>query len=169
MRKRGFTIEEAERVATELGIQWTDVLFDAEQFRKGMDVELEHGKLHAETNVTNDDPVKTGQIAWVHLMERPDYYELLELVESGAIKTEEGPEMTTKELADATQDYARTVSFASTNGEQERTMEHPNFIKVAGHTYQLERLLRSLPRSSASTVSSTSALTSPRLHRTSFA
>jgi len=138
MRKRGFTIEEAERVATELGLLWPEVLFGVEQFRKGMDVELEHGKLHAETNVTNDDPVLTGKIAWAHLMERPDYYELLELVESGAIKMQEGPEMTTKEIADAAQDYARTVSFADSNNGERGTMEHPNFIKVAGQLYQLE-------------------------------
>lgn len=141
MRKRGFTIEEADRVATELGIQWTDVLFDTEQFRKGMDVELEHGKVHPETNVTNDDPVATGKIAWAHLMERPDYYELLELVESGAIQTERGPDMTVKELADATEGYARTVSFAFSKQKQNegRTMpEHPTFIKVAGELYQLE-------------------------------
>jgi Protein of unknown function (DUF5661) len=45
-----------------------------EQFRIGLDVELEHGRHDPQTNVTDDDPVTTGKIALAHLNEFPDYY-----------------------------------------------------------------------------------------------
>ena len=48
----------------------------------GMDVELEHGKVGPRTNVTNDDPVLTGKIAWAHLNEIPDYYTRLYKMEA---------------------------------------------------------------------------------------
>lgn len=80
--KRTFTAEEAERVGKTLGIKWDK--FDREQFRKGMDVELEHGLVDPHTNVTNDDPVLTGKIALAHLNEFPDYYTRLERMEKDA-------------------------------------------------------------------------------------
>jgi len=48
---------------------------------KGFNVEAEHGKANARTNVTNDDPIMTGKIALAHLYEMHDYYEKLEKVE----------------------------------------------------------------------------------------
>jgi len=67
-----FSTEEAKRIGEMLGIDWSK--FDVEQFRMGMDVELEHGLIDANTNVTDDDPVMTGKIALAHLNEFPDYY-----------------------------------------------------------------------------------------------
>lgn len=67
-----FTTEEAKRIGDALGIDWSK--FDVEQFRKGLDVELEHGRRDPATNVTNDDPMLTGKIALAHLNEFPDYY-----------------------------------------------------------------------------------------------
>ncbi len=67
-----FTTEEARRVGEQLGIDWDSAPFDVEQFRKGMDVELEHGLHEPATNVTDDDPVVTGKIALAHLNEFPD-------------------------------------------------------------------------------------------------
>ena len=58
--------------------------FDVEQFRRGMEVELEHGSHDPQTNVTNDDPVITGKIAWAHLREMPDYYDRLAAMEAEA-------------------------------------------------------------------------------------
>jgi hypothetical protein len=55
-----------------------------EQFRMGLDVELEHGAHDAETNVTGDDPIMTGKIAWAHLKELPDYYTRLAVMEAEA-------------------------------------------------------------------------------------
>jgi hypothetical protein len=79
-----FTTEEALRVAEKIGIDWADVPFDVEQFRRGMDVELEHGTHDPETNVTDDDPVTTGKIALAHLRELPDYYTRLDRMEAEA-------------------------------------------------------------------------------------
>lgn len=77
-----FTVEEAKAVGDQLGIDWKD--FDAEQFRMGMDVELEHGLHDPETNVTDDDALVTGKIAWAHLKEFPDYYYRLHEMEEEA-------------------------------------------------------------------------------------
>jgi len=80
--KKQFTEEEAKRVGEELGIDWSK--FDVEQFRMGMDVELEHGTIDSKTNVTNDDEIMTGKIALAHLNEFPDYYTRLEEMEKEA-------------------------------------------------------------------------------------
>jgi len=82
--KKHFTSEEAKRIGEELGIDWTK--FDVEQFRMGMDVELEHGLRDPKTNVTNDDPLMTGKIALAHLNEFPDYYTRLKKMEKEAEK-----------------------------------------------------------------------------------
>jgi hypothetical protein len=84
-----FTTEEARRVGEEIGIDWGSAPFDVEQFRMGMDVELEHGLHDGVTNVSDDDPVVTGKIALAHLNEFPDYYTRLERMEEEA-KREHG-------------------------------------------------------------------------------
>ena len=50
----------------------------------GLDVELEHGRQDAETNVSDDDEDTTGKIARAHLNEFPDYYSRLERMEAEA-------------------------------------------------------------------------------------
>jgi hypothetical protein len=82
--RRSFTAEEAGRIGEEIGIDWSSAPFDTEQFRVGMEVELEHGRQDPATNVTDDDPVLSGKIALAHLNEFPDYYERLELMEREA-------------------------------------------------------------------------------------
>ena len=82
--RRSFTAEEARRVGEEIGIDWATAPFDVEQFRIGMDVELEHGLHDPATNVTNDEPSVTGRIALAHLNEFPDYYTRLERMEEEA-------------------------------------------------------------------------------------
>jgi uncharacterized protein DUF5661 len=77
-----FTIEEAKRIGEALGIDWSK--FDVEQFRMGLNVELEHGKRDSSTNVTQDDEVLTGKIALAHLNEFPDYYTRLQKMETEA-------------------------------------------------------------------------------------
>ena len=59
----GFSAEEARRIGEQIGIDWASSPFDVDQFRRGMDVELEHGLHDLGTNVTDDDPVTTGKIA----------------------------------------------------------------------------------------------------------
>lgn len=82
MTKKQFTAQEAKAVGDELGIKWDK--FDVDQFRRGMDVELEHGTRDLGTNVTNDDPIMTGKIALAHLNEFSDYYDRLEEMEEEA-------------------------------------------------------------------------------------
>lgn len=77
-----FTTEEAKRIGKGLGIDWKR--FDVKEFRMGLDVELEHGKINSTTNVTDDDPILTGKIALAHLNEFPDYYKRLYKMEKEA-------------------------------------------------------------------------------------
>ena len=80
--KRQIDVEEARKVGTALGMDWTKV--DPEKFRRGLEVELEHGARDPETNVTNDELTLTGKIAWAHLKEFPDYYARLDKLEAEA-------------------------------------------------------------------------------------
>lgn len=79
MSGKKYTSEQAREYGEKLGIDWKK--FDVEQFRMGMDVELEHGKRDALTNVTDDEPLPTAKIALAHLNEYPDYYTRLEKME----------------------------------------------------------------------------------------
>ena len=79
-----FTTDEARRIGEEIGIEWASSPFDVEQFRMGMDVELEHGLHDLLTNVTGDEPTVTGKIALAHLKEFPDYYTRLARMEAEA-------------------------------------------------------------------------------------
>jgi Protein of unknown function (DUF5661) len=83
------TSDEARRVGEEIGIDWASAPFDVEQFRRGMEVELEHGRHDLLTNVTDDDPVITGKIALAHLNEFSDYYTRLERMEEEAKREHE--------------------------------------------------------------------------------
>lgn len=82
MGKPVFTAEQAKDIGDKLSIDWNK--WDVEQFRMGMDVELEHGTVDPHTNVTNDDPLITGKIALAHLNEFPDYYTRLDRMEAEA-------------------------------------------------------------------------------------
>jgi hypothetical protein len=86
---RSFSADEARDIGEQIGIDWDSAPFDVEQFRQGMDVELEHGRQDPDTDVTHDDPVLTGKIARAHLNEFPDYYTRLEQMEEEA-KREHG-------------------------------------------------------------------------------
>ena len=80
--EKNFTAEEAKKIGEELGIDWSE--YDVEQYRMGLDVELEHGLVDPDTNVTDDDPIMTGKIALAHLNEFPDYYTRLYKMEEEA-------------------------------------------------------------------------------------
>jgi len=83
-KKIGFTAEEAKTIGEKLGVDWSK--FDVEQFRMGLEVELEHGLVDPETNVTDDNKLTTGKIALAHLNEYPDYYTRLKTMEKEAKK-----------------------------------------------------------------------------------
>jgi hypothetical protein len=79
-----FSTEDARRVGEGIGIDWSTSRFDVEQFRMGLEVELEHGRRDPATNVSDDDEMITGRIAWAHLNEFPDYYTRLAKMEAEA-------------------------------------------------------------------------------------
>ena len=80
--KKYFTAKEARQIGEKLSVDWSK--FNVEQYRMGLDVELEHGLVDPHTNVTNDDPIMTGKIALAHLNEFPDYYTRLDKMEKEA-------------------------------------------------------------------------------------
>lgn len=79
-----FTSEQAREAGERIGIDWAGSPFDVDQFRIGMDVELEHGTRDPETDVTGDDVLVTAKIARAHLNEFPDYYTRLKQMEADA-------------------------------------------------------------------------------------
>ena len=79
--RRGFTEMQTRAIAALIGLDLNGAAFDVDMFRCGLDVELEHGRYDPQTNVTDDDPLITGKIAWAHLKELPDYYDRLENLE----------------------------------------------------------------------------------------
>ena len=83
-KEERFTADEAGAAGERIGIDWDTSRFDVEQFRMGMDVELEHGTHDAATNVTGDDIDTTAKIARAHLNEFPDYYTRLAVMEAEA-------------------------------------------------------------------------------------
>ena len=84
MTGKCFTADDARVIGADIGIDWSTSPFDVDQFRIGMNVELEHGLHDSLTNVSDDDPHVTGKIALAHLKEFPDYYTRLERMEEEA-------------------------------------------------------------------------------------
>lgn len=82
MKRRSVGSDEARAIGATLGVSWDRV--DLDQFRRGLEVELEHGTHDPETDVTHDDLELTGKIAWAHLKEFPDYYTRLAQLEAEA-------------------------------------------------------------------------------------
>ncbi len=83
MATKNFTAEEARAVGVQIGIDFDEL--DLGQFRRGLEVEMEHGSQWGqETNVTNDDRITTGKIVWAHLKEIKDYYTRLDKMEAEA-------------------------------------------------------------------------------------
>jgi hypothetical protein len=83
-RVKSFSKEEAAAIALLLGIDFNKSKFDLDEFWMGVNIELEHGKISSQTNVTGDDPITTGKIALAHLNEFPDYYKRLKVLEEEA-------------------------------------------------------------------------------------
>ena len=98
------TKDEVKRVCKELGIgDWTELAepkvsaeeaakvlaaidklgldVDPDEFRKGLEIELEHGTMFPGANVSNNHPILTGRIVMAHFKETPDYYRLLDVAE----------------------------------------------------------------------------------------
>jgi len=83
-----FSTDDARRIGTTLGLDWSEI--DFEQFRRGLETELEHGRRSPATDVTHDDPILTAKIVWAHLRTIPDYYTRLERMEVEAAGIDRG-------------------------------------------------------------------------------
>jgi hypothetical protein len=98
------TLEEVKRVCKELKLRdWTELKdthvpideanillplinagnmnIEIEEFRRGLEVELEHGLAFSDYNITNNHPVLTAKVVMAHFMETLDYYRLLDVAE----------------------------------------------------------------------------------------
>jgi len=73
------TTEDASKILTIVNSKGIDILI--EDFRQGLDVELEHGTRYDDANVTNNHPILTGKIVLAHLKETIDYYQRLDVAE----------------------------------------------------------------------------------------
>ena len=126
----GFTKEDAEKAAKEIGIDWDKYTFTVSDLVKGMDVELEHGTRYDSTNITNDEPVPTAKIALAHLYELPDYYDRLERMEA------EGKEALKEASETAMPGVMLIPRRPPTSAE---LLDVPMVINVDGHVYTLRR------------------------------
>ena len=73
------TLQEAEIIQKEIGGEAQHI--SLHEFKKGLEVELEHGTQFPDANVTNNHPLLTGMIVLAHLKETLDYYSRLEIAE----------------------------------------------------------------------------------------
>jgi hypothetical protein len=71
--------KDARTILSEVNVEKANI--PLEEFRRGLEVELEHGTRFSDANVTNNHPVITGRIVLAHLKETMDYYERLEVAE----------------------------------------------------------------------------------------
>jgi len=79
MREPKVSLEEAGLILDEVNAEGMDI--DLKEFRRGLEVELEHGIEFKDANVTNNHPILTGMIVLAHFKESLDYYRLLEVAE----------------------------------------------------------------------------------------
>jgi len=79
LKKAEVTTKEAKTILAELEIG--DMKIPIENFKIGLEVELEHGIRFPEANVTNNHPILTGKIVLAHFKETIDYYQRLEVAE----------------------------------------------------------------------------------------
>jgi len=134
------TADEVKRVCTEIGFRnWSEITepivsqeeaatilkivntksmdIPLEYFRKGLEVELEHGTRFDDANITNNHPVLTGKIVIAHLKETMDYYQRIDvaelegdLLEAVLSKNIEKIESKYKKLIDAQNILSQSVS-----------------------------------------------------------
>jgi len=79
MKSPKVTSKETKAILAEVNVKKMNI--DLEEFRRGLEVELEHGTQFGDANVTNNHPILTGLIVLAHLKESLDYYKLLEVAE----------------------------------------------------------------------------------------
>jgi len=70
---------EASEILRIVNVKGMNIPID--DFKQGLEVELEHGVMYDDANVTNNHPILTGMIVLAHLKETMDYYKRLEVAE----------------------------------------------------------------------------------------
>lgn len=145
---KDITTKDALKIGEKLGITWEpiehgnylakDKEFDVDQFTKGMNVELEHGKRYKVTSVTYDNELKTGKVALAHLNEFPDYYTMLEEMEITADAEWEAGSIQLPIVTDPNMDPVKTFSTEEAKAVGERLgfiwepTEDGNYINQEG-------------------------------------
>lgn len=79
IKKPNVTAKEASIILKIVNVEKMPVAL--ENFRMGLEVELEHGTMYKDVNVTNNHPLLTGMIVLAHMKETLDYYQRLDVVE----------------------------------------------------------------------------------------
>jgi len=79
IKKPVVSLQEAKIILSKVNHDNLDI--QPEDFRVGLEVELEHGLMFKAYNVTNNHPILTGMIVMAHFMEMLDYYKRLEVAE----------------------------------------------------------------------------------------
>ncbi|NLI32747.1 MAG: hypothetical protein GX422_08190 [Deltaproteobacteria bacterium] len=79
LKKAEVQEKEAKIILEEVNVEGMPI--ELEDFRVGLEVELEHGVRFSDANVTNNHPILTGKIVLAHLKETLDYYQRLEVAE----------------------------------------------------------------------------------------
>jgi hypothetical protein len=79
IKKPKVTAKEAGIILKVVNVKKMPIVLEA--FRMGLEVELEHGIMFDDANVTNNHPVLTGMIVLAHMKETLDYYERLDVAE----------------------------------------------------------------------------------------
>ena len=79
LKEASVTADEAKKILAEINV--TKMPIALEDFRIGLEVELEHGIVFSDANVTNNHPVLTGKIVMAHMKESLDYYQRLDVAE----------------------------------------------------------------------------------------
>ncbi len=79
LKKPEVTSDEASRILAEVNV--TNMPVTLADFKSGLEVELEHGVVFPDANVTNNHPILTGKIVMAHFKESLDYYQRLDVAE----------------------------------------------------------------------------------------
>lgn len=71
--RTSFTAEEARMLGRILGVHWDRSPFGVHDFRRCLDLELEHGRSRLAAGGTAEDPIRTARNALARLRESADY------------------------------------------------------------------------------------------------
>ena len=113
----GLTLAEAKRIGDEIGLDWAKV--DLGEFIQGIKEEMEHGSEYGSaTQVHDDSYVTAGRIAYAHMIEVPNYYTLLEEMETKGEEMLPGDQSKLDWVAEQRKRFAKEWESASAEAER---------------------------------------------------